>query len=190
MDLATGLATLNTELGDSNNFALTADEKTRALTRAWNDSYVVAEDWDDSLTYQDNTNSYAVPTGLGNFHSIHQDVDDTNQFKKEIPKAAYNVRAGNIYFQDGYRQLLRDGKTLYLYTHKKLTTSDSITAANLQEYVLALANIYAINVLINKGTFKFLKNDTSVAELIAHKRELEQVVEDYRNQQRKEFQAV
>lgn len=183
MDFSTALSTLNTELGDSDNFALTAAEKTRALTRAWNDTYVVEETWDTSLTYDNTTQQYTLPTGVNAVISLGQDPD-ADSFSAEIPKDGFNIIAGKIHVLDSFRQLLDHNKTLYLHGWKKLTTSDSITDADLQEYVLMLAQHYCNNLLMNKKTFKFLKNDTTMAELVARNNQLREEVREYRRQRR------
>lgn len=185
MDFATALSTLNDELGDGNNFALTATEKTRALTRAWNDPYAVEEALNESLTYDDAEDRYTIPgSAITNVIHIWQKSDSSSDFKQEVPHDAFKIIDGTIQFKDKYRYLLQDSFTLFLHGWFKPTTTDSLSTVKVQEYVLKLAQLNALNILFNKRTFKFLKNDTSVAEIVAQKRELERDVADYRRQMR------
>lgn len=42
---------LDITLGDSEDVTFTPEEKTRALTKAWNDPYVVKTVWDTTTTF-------------------------------------------------------------------------------------------------------------------------------------------
>ena len=183
MDFSTALSTLNTELGDGDDFALTADEKTRALTRAWNDSYVVEEVLDETLTYDNADDRYDFPSGVSTIINVYQDPD-ADSFKSAVPADAYHIVDNKLQIHEGYKNLLTHNKELYLHGWSKLSTTDSITGAELQEYVLMLAQHYCNNALLNKKTFKFLKNDTSVAELIGRNNQLKQEILEYRKQHR------
>jgi hypothetical protein len=193
MNFSTALSTLNNELGDGDNFALSAVEKTRALTRAWNDKYVVTEDVDTTNTYVNTTDAYDIPEEMRAVLHVYQEPS-TDGFKKELPHDAWHIinTLGDrqIQVHRSYKDLLENNKTLHIHGVVKLTTSDTLDTVELQEYVLQLANYNCVKMLLNKGTFKFLKNDTSVAELVALKRELQQDVEDYRRQAQTHFVQI
>lgn len=183
MDFSTGLTTLNTELDDADNFTFTAAEKTRALTRAWNDPFVVEETYDSSLTYNNTTQQYTLPTGVKNVMAIGQDFD-TDGFVTEISSDGFNVIGGKLHIHDKYRDVLDNSKTIYLWGWKKLTTSDSITDAELQEYVLKVAQFHILGILQNKAVNRFLKNDVSISELLNTREQLRRDIVEYRRQHR------
>lgn len=183
MDFATGLTTLDTRLDDGDNFTFSVDEKTQALTQAWNDPYVVEETYDSSLTYDNTVQQYTLPTGMRDVISIAQDPNN-DSFQSTIPAEGFNVIAGKIHIEPNYRTYLTNGDTFYIWGWKKLTTSDSATDALLQEYILKLAQYNVLSLLINKAVNRFLKNDVSVSELLNVASRLERDIDDYRKQHR------
>lgn len=166
--------------------ALTVAEKTRALTRAWNDKYVVVEITDDSLTYDREIDTYELPEEISSVIAIGQDPDDLG-FRAGLSADAFVVEAGSVRIHKAYQDLLSDGKILYIFGWSKPTVDDSIDDVGVQEYVLKLAEKNCLSVLLNKRVFKFLKNDTTVGEIVAHRRELERDIADYRQQHRAMF---
>lgn len=189
MDTATALTTLNIEIDDGDNFTFTADEKNRAITRAWNDKYVVQESYDSSLTYDNTVQQYTLPTSMRDVISVGQDPNN-DSFETELPSTAWTVKAGKLHIDSAYRTYLTTGKTLYLWGWKKLTTSDSITDELLQEYVLDLARYNTLHQLQSKGVNRFLKNDTTISELLNTSREAKARVDEYRSQHRAVSQEV
>jgi hypothetical protein len=183
MDTSAALTDLNTDLNDGDNFTFTADEKTRAIEKAWRDKFVVEEVYDSSLTYLNTTQQYSLPTGVTNVIAIGQDFD-ADGFKTEISADGFLVIDGKLHIKDGYRDVLSHNKTLYLWCWKKLTTSDSISDERLQEYVLLLATYNTLRMLKGKKVNRFLKNDTSMAELLNYSNELWRDIQDYRRQHR------
>jgi len=193
MTITTALDTLNITIGDSNNFALTPEEKTRALTDAFNDPHAVTEAWDSSLTFDTSTSSYTVPITIAVVREINIDRDGTG-FYEPIAQDLYDIVDGQIRFAPNAKYLITQGKTLYIKGVKKLlstdTIADDVEGVNLQEYIIALATIKCIDILLNKKVMSFLKNDTSVGELVAVRREKQQTINEYRNRIRRLYESV
>jgi hypothetical protein len=74
LDFTTAQTTLNTIIGDSADTTFSSSEKQRALTKAWNDSYVVNEVWDTSLSYSTGVYQYTRPAGLSSIQGIYISV--------------------------------------------------------------------------------------------------------------------
>ena len=178
---------LNIRLDDNDNFAFTTEEKTSILTEALNDSYVVNRVWDSSLTYSQGTWQYAVPSGVTTIKDIYVKYG-TNEDPEPIT-IPWDVVGDNIQFKGGSR-VIPDGYSLYIRGNYKYTTDDTITETRLQEYVLDLAQLKALQKLGIKKALKFLKNDTSVSEIISIQRELERKVNEHRAVIQREYQAA
>jgi len=189
--LANLLVTLNIRLGDTNNFTFTSDEKTEALNEAFNDALVVTEVWDSSLTFDTSTYQYALPATVDRLMDIYiKPSNATDTDPEKISSDLWEVVAGNIQFKNAANDFIPDGYTLYLKGKNKYTTSDSIVETNLQEYVLNLAQLNCLNMLGIKKDLSFLKNDTSISEIIAVKRELERKVAQYRQRLPRAYEAA
>ena len=189
--LANLLVTLNLRLGDTNNFTFTSDEKTEALNEAFNDDLVVADVWDSSLTFDTATYQYARPATVDRIQDIYikpSNASDTDPQK--ISADLWEVVGDNIHFKNAANLYIPDNYTLYLKGKNKYTTADSIVETNVQEYVLNLAQLNCLNMLGVKKALSFLKNDTSVSEIIAIKRELERKVAQYRQRLPRAFEAA
>lgn len=178
---------LNVRLDDADNFAFSSDEKDSILKEATNDPYAVSIVWDDSLTYSERTWQYAVPAALTTVKDIY--VKASANDEPESTALNWEVIDGNIHFKGGSR-IIPDGYTLYLKGHYKYTTSDTVSEVRIQEYILNLAQLIALQKLGIKKALKFLKNDTSVSEIVAIQRELERKVSQHRSSIQKEFQAA
>lgn len=187
MDLDAFEAELDVRLDDADNFAFTAAEKTSLVSQAIKDAHVVKSVWDDSLAYAKGTWQYAVPSGVTTIKDIYIKVG-TNE-DPETVSVPFEVVEDNIHFKKGSR-VIPDGYTLYIRGNYKYTTADTITDTRIQEYILNLAQLNALRSLGIKKTMKFLKNDASVAEIIAMKRELEREVSQHRGTVQREFQAA
>lgn len=173
------LSALNTVLGDTDNFTFTPEEKTRALTEAFNDPYVVTDNWDDSLTFATGTYQYPLPAGVTSVKDISIKTDNSQDYPEKIDSSLWEVVGSNIQFKPG-ADVIPSGYTLYVRSNTKSTISDTISGVRLQEYVLKLAQYTCISLLGNKRALRFLKNDTSMSELITLKRDLLQDVTNYR----------
>jgi hypothetical protein len=72
----------------------------------------------------------------------------------------------------------------------KLTTSDNLPTENLINYVLSLAAYVLLKRLQLKYTFQFLKNDTSMADIINARRDMQQDVLTYKQALLREFEGA
>lgn len=189
MDLTTAKSTLGIRLGDSDNFTFTPEEKEQALTEAFDDEYVVASVWDSSLTYTAGTYQYAKPAAVDVVKDIYIKPDNNLNEPEKISSELWEVVGSNIHFKPG-SEVIPDGWTLYLKGSSKYTTADTIAETNVQEYVLNLAQLHCLNMLGIKKALKFLKNDTSMSEIIAIKRELERKVSEYRRRLPREYEVA
>jgi len=180
-------AKLNIRLGDNDNFAFTSEEKDAILTEAIEDEYVVSSVWNETLTFTQGTWQYAIPSGVTTIKDIYVKYG-TNEDPEPIA-LPWDVVGGNIQFKGGSR-IIPDASTLYIRGNYKYTISDTIAETRLQQYVLNLAQVNAMDEIGIKKILKFVKNDTSVSEIIAMKRELERKVAKHRASIAKEFQAA
>lgn len=188
MDQAALLAELNIRLGDTDNFTFTSDEKTSALTEAINDDYTLSPRWISTLTYSVGTYQYAIPATIDVIQDIYIRPDNSQDNPEKISANLWEVVGSNIQFKG--IESVPDGYTLYLKGSYKYTTSDTITETNVQEYVLNLAQRHCLKMLGVKKALRFLKNDTSMSEVVAIKRELDQEVRNYRKRMPTAWEAA
>lgn len=192
MDFDETLEELNIILGDTGNVTFTPEEKQRALQKAWKDSYVVNIVWDNSLTFDTSTYQYTLPSGITTVKDIYLSVSNTSSdFPEKISSDLWEVVEGAIQFKPKANSIIPDGHTLYLKGNYKIDYStDSLPNAGLEEYVLALAGNNTIDLLKYKKANLFLKNDTSMSELISLGREFKQDVREARNRLQREYEAA
>lgn len=191
MDFDEALDELNLVLGDTGNITFTADEKERALTKAWNDSHVVEPFWDNSLTYDSGDYQYTLPDTQMAVKDIYISAQgDTNPFPEPIDSSLWEVVGTNIQFRPQADNLIPNGYKLYLKGNLKLTTDDTLDTSNLQEYVLSLAGVDTLKLLMHKKANLFLKNDVTVGELIGLRRDLQADVVELRRRLRKEWESA
>ena len=178
---------LNIRLGDNDNFAFTQEEKEEFLTEAIEDPYVVKTVRDITLIYVLGTSRYAVPTGVTTVKDISIAYGD---YADPEPIALpWEVVDGYIQFKGG-SSVIPEGTTLYLRGNYKYTVEDTITEKNLQQYVLNLAQINAMDGIGIKKILKFVKNDMTVSEMMAVKSNLERKTQQQRLRLPREFQAA
>lgn len=190
MTFANSLTQLNILLSNVSGFAFNSDETNQILTDAWNDKYAVNPIvWDESLTFSISNFTYAIPATLTTVSDIYVTRSSTD-FPTVVDRKLWRVVGSNIKFMDGALQAIPDGYTLRLKGRYKVTTSDTITDTGLQQYIVALAGYNALRYLLFKRTMQFLKNDTSVAEIVASRRELYADVIRWRQQLQSEFMGV
>lgn len=191
LDFTTALTTLNTTIGDSSDTTFSSSEKQRALTKAWNDSYVTNEVWDTSLTYSTGIYQYALPATLTSLQDIYISVTGiSSPFPDPIDNDLWELVNGKIQFTWRADAIIPNGYTLYLKGRYKLTTSDSISDINMQEYVLALAGVETLKMLTHKKANLFTKNDVTMGELITLKRDLQQDVITLRRMLRRSWESA
>ncbi len=179
MDIDAAKTTLNLRLGDTDNFSFTDDEKTQALTEAFNDEGAITPKWDSSLTFDSNTYQYARPIDV--VHNIYiRPTGATDSEPTPVSADLWEVVRDNIQFKNGANRYIPDGYTLYLRGANKYTTSDTVVETNVQEYILNLAQLHCLNMFGVKKAIKFVNNDSSMSEIVGMKRELERKVSQYR----------
>lgn len=189
MDFSDLLDQINITLGDTADTTFTTEEKQRALTKAFNDPYVINDVWDTTGSFDVSNYQEPVPTNLTTVRDIGVKVSSTD-FPQPISSDFYDIVGTNIHWTQGARYGLTDGTTIYVYGTKKLTTSDTLSTVALQEYVTALASLETLTLLGFKKANLFLKNDTTMGELIALKRDLQKDVDRMRARFRVNVQSV
>lgn len=178
---------LNIILGDNDDFTFTPEEKQRALTQAINDRYVVKKTT-GTFTYSNQTRGYTIPSGVTTVMNLFYNSSD--DWPQTLPGDAYDVIDGTVYIDFDYRYSIPDGATITVVGNNKLTTSDTITATNLQEYVLTTAHYNTLNLLGTKKTNRFIKNDTNMSEIIAMRRELQQTMMQQRQSLQRSYERA
>jgi hypothetical protein len=191
MDTTAALVTLDTILGDSGDITFSPAEKNRALTKAWNDSYVVTDGWDTSLTYTQGIYQYPLPASMTSLMDIYISPSGATQpFPEPIDGDMWELVSGKIQFNQRADNTIPNGYTLYLKGRYKLQTTDTIDDPTMQEYVLALAGFNTLTMLGYKKANLFVKNDTTMAELIGLRRELLAEVNEYRLRLPKQYESA
>lgn len=184
-------AKLNLRLNDTDNFTFTDEEKTEVLDEAIHDDLVVSPVWDSSLTFQTSTYQYTVPVTMTTIQDIYIRTSNSTDTEPEtISSRLWEVVDGKLQFKNNAGDVIPQGYTLYLKGNYKYTTTDTISEINVQEYVLNLAQLNCLNMLGVKKALKFLKNDTSMSEIIAVKRELERKVGQYKQRLPRSFEGA
>lgn len=100
----------------------------------------------------------------------------------------YDIVAGNIQFNVNARRWLSDTTTLYVKGVYKLALTDSLTTDGLVNYTLSLAALILLRQLVLKHTFVFLRNDTSMSDIINAKRDMQADVLRYKQALVREFE--
>lgn len=190
MDYSDFQTTLNLRLGDTDHFTFTVEEKEEALNEAFNDDYVTTPIWDTSLTFSLGTYQYTKPSTVDVIQDVYIKLDNDQDEPQAITSDLWEVVGDNLQFKGGTAKVIPDGWTLYLKGKTKLTVSDTVSSKDLQEYILSLAQRHCLRMLGTKKALRFLKNDTSMSEVIAWKRELDQDVANYRRRQPVAFEGA
>lgn len=158
------LTRLSTMLSDSADRTYSSSEKQEFLNSAYNDPLVFKIIRDTSLTSGTEDPDYTLPATVNEVLDVMID-NQSDGFPERLDRSSYEVIGGVLYF-DYSQKYLPTGKTLVIIGKEKLTTTDDLPEF-LQEYVLHLGTIYALEFLKNKFATRFLKNDISMTELIA-----------------------
>lgn len=162
---ATLLTRLKTMLRDPSDKTFTLAEKNEALKQAIDDDpFVFTIERDDSTTIVAGTNNYDLAS---NFQELTQLLVDIRSDGFPIPMSpsGYRVINGSIWIERDHRNL-PDGKKLIQVGKHKLHTTDSIPDY-LAGYIIHTAAAYLLELLLSDKTGRFLKNDTSMAEIMA-----------------------
>lgn len=190
MDYSDTLDALNIQLGDSGNITFTPEEKARALQKAWNDSFVVKTVWDATTIWAVNTFSYVMPATMDAVKDIYvnRNVDSGNE---PIAADLWEVIDGNMKFRTATNRIFTVGNIVYVKGNYKFDwNTDTLPTTNLQEYVLASAGFNTISLLKYKKANLFLKNDTTVSELIGLGREFDTERKELRGKLLREVQGA
>lgn len=184
---------INITIGDSNNVTFTPEEKARAVQKAWNDAYAIKRTTDETLTFVTGTYEYTLPTSLTTVTAVQLSPSNntSDDFPETISRDLWEVVDGNIRFRNNANNVIPSGYTLYLVGNKKLDyTSDSVTDTDMQEYLIALGAYNTLALLTYKKANLFLKNDTTMAELISLKRDLKDEVRELRAKLQRSFEVI
>ena len=192
MDFNNTLTELNITLGDTDNVTFTPEEKIRALRKAWNDPYVVDVIWDSSLTFTSTVADYTLPDTLTSVKGIYISASNSDaDLPDPIDSSLWQVNGTTLTFSNKTTRVIPNGYTLHIKGNYKLDyAGDSLETVNLQEYVIALAGYNTLMLLGYKKANLFLKNDTSMSELITLKRDLKDDIRELRAKLQRSFEAV
>lgn len=171
------------------NFTFTDDELTQGLQEAWQNTYVCNNLLDSSVSFVSGTYEYSIPATLTTVTAIFYKPTSTDPMR-ELDKSLYTIINGKIEFVDIANYWLNDTYTLYIKGRYKLTLTDSLTTDNLVNYVLSLAAYLLLKRLSYKHTFLFLKNDTSMADIINARRDMQADMLTYKQALLREFQSA
>lgn len=143
----------------------TDDEMTDALTEAIdNDAYLLQKTRDTSLTTVARQVQYALPDGFQSVDSISFDYYDDG-FGLPLDRTSWETDDTNLYFNRRVMNIAA-GHGLVIWGQKKLTNSDLIPD-RYQNYVIHLAMVALLEDLVSSKAGRFLKNDTTMGELMA-----------------------
>ena len=193
MNYTESLAEVNLTLNDSDDTTFTPEQKARAVKKAWNDSYVVSDVTDNSLVFVTGTRSYAKPSGFTTVTGIGISASNNlaADFVSPVGTDLWTVQGSNIVFKNNANSVIPTGYVLYITGRKKLDwNTDTLDTTSLQEYVIALGSLNSLTLLSYTKVNLFLKNDTSLGEIIALKRELEQDVTRLRAKLASDFETA
>lgn len=165
LDQTDALTQLKLLTSQTANFTFTDDEINQALQAAWNDPYVVNVVWDSTTTYTDGTWQYAVPSTMDVVRGIYTSSDTTAN-PDPLSSDLYEVVNGNIQFRNDVRRWLTSGQVLYIKGLAKLSEDDQLDTTNQVNYVINLAAELMLNNLVLKRSFQFLRNDTTMTDIV------------------------
>lgn len=161
---ATLLSRLRTLLRDSGDTTYSLVEKNEALRQAIEDDpFVFRIARDEDTTIATGVNSYELADGFEDLLQLLIDVGDDG-FPIPLNPAGYEVIDGTIWLRRNNRHL-PDGKALVQIGKKKLKFGDNLPPY-LVGYVLHTAAAYLLELLVSDKTGRFLKNDTSMSEIM------------------------
>lgn len=186
MNFSQSKTQLNVLLSNTSGFVFNDQEITQQLTDAWNDKWAVQPVWDTSLTFIASTYQYPLPATVTSVSAVYIERSTSN-LPEEISAELWEVINGNLQFNDRAYQNIPSSYQLFIRGKYKVTVNDTVNDVGLQEYIVALAGYNALRYLLFKKTNQFLRNDTSVSEIIATRRELFNDVVQWRHQIGSEF---
>lgn len=151
------------ELMDTDNATFTDDEKSEALTKAIEEELVAVRE-EDTLTFTNGTRSYPMDENIRAVYSVGIDASGgTNPIP--LDAEAYIFRYSSLVFSSRYIAGIPTNALLYVDQLRKLTVEDDIPPQILP-YVLNQAIYYTTEFLATRKITRFLRNDTTMAEII------------------------
>lgn len=183
---------LNILLDDTEDVTFTPEQKNRALTKAWNDSYVIQPIYDDTFTFTAGTYNYPIPNTMTTITDIFiSPSNSTSDAPTTIGSDAYEISDGLIRFRNSGSYYTSSGYNFTVKGNYKLDPlTDTLNSVGLQEYVIALAGYNTVTALLYKKANLFLKNDVTLAELVTLRRELESEVTRLRGKLQRSFESA
>lgn len=188
MTYAEVLEQVNIALDDTDNFTFTPEEKQRALDSAFKDKYVTKKVYDSSTTYSQSTLVYALPATITTVNNIEYLY--STYAPEPVGGDGWDVIDGYIHINKGYQYVIPNSSSLGIRGHYKYTTSDTITESNMEEYVITLARYNTLGLLGNKKVNRFIKNDATMNEIIAMRRELQDDIREMRQEFARSYERI
>jgi hypothetical protein len=187
MEFSDFLNALNLMLGDTNNFALSVDEKTANLEAAYNDQYAITEVWDSSsVVFSVSSYQYPVPTTMTVVWEIYLERDsDLNP--EPIATELWEQIAGQIQFTPRSQWRIPDQSQLFIKGGYKVTINDTVSDVGLQNYILAVACWNCLRNLAFTKLLSFLRNDSTIPDILNLKKDARADMQEYRNQLQTRF---
>lgn len=159
------LARLNIWLDDADNFAFEDAVKAEGYASVVNNDPLVYKIVNDtSLTSAANTSTYTPATTYDSILQVSININGDG-YPLPIDRSGWEYIDGNLIFNYNYKGLI-GGKTLYLKAKKLLDADTDSIPDNLQNYVLHRACANLLSTLASRKTGRFLRNDTTMAEVI------------------------
>lgn len=180
------LTQLSTLLSDTLQ-QVSSDRLTQAINQAWADGYVCSKVYDSSLTYVQGTYEYALPSTISTVEEV-EFQRDSSTYPEPLDAALWSIVhvSGTKYLKFSGRAswILNDTYQLFLRGRYKYQITDSLPsdALVLQNYVIALAAYIVLKQIGYTKILSFLQNDTSMAELLAFRNQMQADVAMYRAQ--------
>lgn len=166
------LARLNIHIQDQDNFSFDPTVKQEAYdTVVNNDPYVFIPDIEKSFSTSSTVNSFELDDTIEDVFEVRADYN-ANGYPTRLGSEMWEYLPGApgiLYLLPGMLHYAA-GKALWIYVKRKLQSTD-IMPSYLQGYILELAAAQLIDYNIKNKVFRFLHNDTTLAELQAAKRE-------------------
>lgn len=189
LTFAQALVQLKLLTSQTANFTFSDDELTQALQEAWNNTYVCKTILDSTTIYMTGTFVYPVPTAMNVPVEIYYKPDSSLPMKP-ISRDLWRLIDGSIYFNADATKYLDSNYTLYIKGRYKIASTDSLTTDNLVNFVLSMAAYLLLKRLSYKMTFQFLRNDTSMGDIINARRDMQADMLTYKQALQRQFEAI
>lgn len=152
------------DLSDTDNATFSDDEKTEALTKAIEESVVAVRETNTSSTFTLGTRDYTLADEVQAVYGVSIDITATGA-PFPIDGNAWQFNPPNLTFRTEYATGIPTNAVLYIDWLRKLTIADDIPS-QLVPFVLNQAIFNTTQMLLSRKINRFLRNDTTVAELL------------------------